>query len=149
MAESKMHRLLPALIAIGGLAIGGGAGAAVMFVGGQQSVQAEKNPDAATTFVPTGKILAPLVSAEGHLTGYVRADVQISVDHDRAEWVQARMPLLLHAINMRTFRTPLASGPDGLLPNVDGLRKVVVDAAGEAFGAGVVKQVAITQASPA
>lgn len=149
MAESKMQRFLPALIAVGGLAIGGGAGGAVMLVGGQQSAYAEKIPDAATTFVPTGKILAPLVSAEGHLTGYVRADVQISVDHDRAEWVQARMPLLLHAINMRTFRIPLASGPDGMLPNVDELRKVVVEAAVEAFGAGVVKQVAITQATPA
>ena len=144
-----MRRVLPALIALGGLVIGGGAGAAVVLVGGQQSTQVEKSPDIATTFVSTGKILAPLVSAEGQLTGYVLADVQISVDHDRAEWVQARMPLLLHAVNMRTFRTPLASGPDGMLPNVDELRKVVVDAAVEAFGAGVVKQVAITQASPA
>lgn len=144
-----MRRVLPALIALGGLVIGGGAGAVVVLVGGQQSAQFEKSPDVATTFVPTGKILAPLVSAEGHLTGYVMADVQISVDHDRAEWVQARMPLLLHAVNMRTFRTPLASGPDGMLPNVDELRKVVVDAAVEAFGAGVVKQVAVTQASPA
>ena len=60
-----------------------------------------------------------------------------------------RLPLLLHAINMRTFKTPMAAGKDGLLPSLEQFRKIVEAAAPEAFGAGVVRKVAITQATPA
>ena len=59
------------------------------------------------------------------------------------------MPLLLHAINLRTFRSPLASGPDGMLPDIEQFRAVVMTAAPEAFGEGMVRHVAITQANPA
>jgi hypothetical protein len=56
---------------------------------------------------------------------------------------------LLHAINMRTYRTPMAAGPDGMLPDISVFRKIVMDAAPEAFGPKVVRLVAVTQAVPA
>lgn len=148
MAKAKMRKFLPVLIALGGLVIGGGAGGTVMLIGGPAPAKVKKLENG-TTFVSTGEMLAPLVSAEGHLTGYILADVEIGVEQDRVEWVQARMPMLLHAVNMRTYRTPLASGPDGMLTDVEAFRSVVAEAAVEAFGAGIVKQVAITQARPA
>ncbi len=68
---------------------------------------------------------------------------------DKADYVTARLPLLLHAINMRTFRTPMASGPDGLLPDLETFRRVVMASAPEAFGPGVLRKVAVTKVNPA
>ena len=42
-----------------------------------------------------------------------------------------------------------AAGPDGLLPTIGLFRKVVIEAAYEAFGKGVVVRAAVTQATPA
>ena len=129
-----------------GVAVGGGAAyATVMLLGPQPAAQA----DAESAFVPTGPVLAPLVLRDGRLSGYVSFEVQLEVPADQTEFVAARMPMLLHAINLRTFRSPLASGPDGMLPNVDQFRAVVMAAAPEAFGQSVVRHAAITQANPA
>lgn len=128
-----------------GLAVGGGAALAASMVLGP----APEHEVADSAFVPTGPLLAPLVFEDGHLSGYVSFEIQLEVPADKAEFVAARMPLLLHAINLRTFRSPLASGPDGMLPNLEQFRKVVMAAAPEAFGKGVVRHAAITQANPA
>lgn len=138
----RLFRLLSLLIL--GLAVGGGAAfAAGMVLGPPQPREA-----ADSAFVPTGPLLAPLVFEDGRLSGYVSFEIQLEVPNDRAEYVAARMPLLLHEINLRTFRSPMASGPDGMLPDLEQFRKVVMAAAPEAFGNGVVRHAAITQASP-
>ena len=99
--------------------------------------------------MPTGKILAPLVFTDGRLAGYVNFQAQLQVAPDKAEWMTARLPLLLHAINMRTYRTPMASGPDGMLPDIVAIRRVIMVSSDEVFGKGLVKQVAVTEATPA
>lgn len=101
-----------------------------------------------TEFVPTGTILAPLVFADGRLTGYVSFEVQLEVPDDRRADIEQRLPLLLNAVNMRTYRTPMASGPDGMLPSLGAFRKVVLDAATETYGRGVVRRAVVTQARP-
>lgn len=147
----KILFLLVVLIA--GLGAGGGAAYAVMKMLGigappaQAEDKLEKEP--AGKFVPTGKILAPLVFQDGRLAGYAALEVQLQVEEAKADYVAQRMPLLLHAINMRTYRTPMAAGPDGMLPDLEAFRKVVDAAATEAFGAHVVRKVAVTAATPA
>lgn len=136
-------------VVLAGLGLGGGAAFATVLLLGPKDASAAAASDAATGFVDGGKVLAPLVFADGRLSGYVEFQIQLQVPDDKAEYVTARLPLLLHAINMRTFRTPMAAGPDGLLPNLEAFRKVVLDAAPEAFGAGVVRKVAVTKATPA
>lgn len=140
-----MRKLLLMLaVAVAGLGVGGGgAWATSMFL-------APPVADAAgpAVFVPAGKVLAPLVSKDGRLAGYESFTVELEVSAGTAEDVQARLPLLLNAINMRTYRTPMAAGPDGLLPNIATFRKVVMEAADEAFGKGVVRRAAITEARP-
>jgi hypothetical protein len=79
----------------------------------------------------------------------VHLEAQLEVSADKAEFVRDRLPLLLHAINMRTYRTPMTSGPDGMLPDLAACRSVLAASAAEAFGRDVVKRVAITQAAPA
>ncbi|WP_366811066.1 hypothetical protein [Sphingomonas sp.] len=138
------------IVLLAGLGLGGGAGcAAILLLGAKPAAAAEApKPPPEPKFVPVGSVLAPLVGADGRLSGYVKVDVQLQVDEDKMDYVKARIPMLLHAVNMRTFATPLASGPDGMLPNLDGFRRVVEASSSEAFGAGMVKRVALTAAVP-
>lgn len=137
-------------ILLTGLGLGGGAAyATVMLLGPRAPAAGASYGDVEPSFVDAGKILAPLVFADGRLSGYVQFQVQLEVPADKAEFVAARLPLLLHAINMRTYRTPMAAGPDGLIPDIETFRKVVMTAGPEAFGAGVLRKVAVTQANPA
>ncbi|WP_213981698.1 hypothetical protein [Sphingomonas sp. dw_22] len=137
------------IVLLAGLGLGGGAAFATMLVLGPGHGETASDEDTRSAFVPTDKILAPLVFADGHLAGYVQFDVQLEVPEDKAEFVKDRLPLLLHAINMRTYRTPMAAGPDGILPDLEIFRKVVLQSSQEAFGAPIVRKVAITAASPA
>jgi len=102
-----------------------------------------------TQFVPVDQVLAPLVLSDGRLAGYVRFDAGLEVATEKAAEIGERLPLLRHAINMRTYRAPLAAGRDGMLPDVAGLQRVVQAAAIEVFGRGAVRKVAITKAEPA
>lgn len=146
--------LLPLILLIAGLAVGGGAAFATsLLVGPKQAKPAAAGHGAEDegepAFVPTGKVLAPLVFADGRLSGYVSFEIQLEVPADQSATVTAKLPLLLHAINMRTYRAPMASGPDGMLPNLDAFRKLVEEASVEAFGPHVVRHAAITSAVPA
>lgn len=142
--------LIPALLVVAGGGVGGAAAYATTYLLGAPAPAADgRMSDAGFSFIPAGKILAPLVGADGRLTGYVSFELQLEVPAGDATMVAARLPLVLHAINMRTYRTPLASGPDGMLPDIDAFRRVVSSAAAEALGSGVVRRVAVTQAVPA
>ncbi|MDG2534004.1 flagellar basal body-associated FliL family protein [Sphingomonas sp. HITSZ_GF] len=148
-----MKKILFSLIVLlAGLGLGGGAALGTLMILGPRPAHAEskaaEDADAAMAFVPVDKLLAPLVTADGRLTGYVQFQFTLEVPEDKAPDVTKRLPLLLHAINMRTFKTPMAAGPDGMVPGLEQFRKVVEAAAPEAFGAGVVRKVAITQATP-
>ena len=141
-----MRKLILMLsVALAGLGVGGGAAYATsMFL----APPAPADTPGPAAFVPAGKILAPLVQKAGRLSSYVSFTVELEVGADTAEDVQARLPLLLNAVNMRTYKTPMAAGPDGLLPDIGTFRKVVMEAADEAFGKGMVRRAAITQANP-
>lgn len=128
-----------------GVAVGGGAAYGTAALLGPQ----REREAAGSAFVPTGPVLVPLVLQDGRLSGYVSFEIQLEVPSNKAAFVTARMPMLLHAINLRAFRSPLASGRDGMLPNVEQFRQVVMAAALEAFGSAVVRRAAITQANPA
>ena len=101
-----------------------------------------------TSFVPAGTILLPLVLPDGRLSGYVNVTTQIEVPLAAQEKVRSDMPLLLDAINMRAYRTPLASGADGQIPRVDAFRKLVFDAAVATFGRNDVRRAVVTQVQP-
>lgn len=141
--------MLPLTVLLAGTGVGGGVAYGTSVLVGDSAPQADAPTPEDTSFVPTTRILAPLVMSDGRLSGYVAFEVQLEVAADEAEVVAARMPLLLHAINMRTYRTPMAAGPDGMLPDLGMFRKLVMDAAPEAFGKGVVRKAAITGAVPA
>jgi len=141
------------IVLLAGLGLGGGAAFATMLVlgpahGTESGSAKEAAEEVKVSFVPTGKVLAPLVFADGHLAGYVQFDVELEVAADKSAFVTERLPLLLHAINMRTYRTPMAAAPDGMLPDIEVFRKVVLQASQEAFGAPIVRKVAVTAASP-
>lgn len=143
--------LLPLGVLLAGTGVGGAAAYGTsMVVGAPSAAKAAPAPEAKEmAFVPATDVIAPLVTEEGRLAGYVQFEMQLEVGTDKVDYVTARLPLLLHAINMRTYKTPMAAGPDGLLPDLEAFRAIVMAAAPEAFGANVVKAAAITQAVPA
>src|SRR4051794_7079112 len=131
--------VLPLLVLAAGLSVGGGAAYAVTRIIAMPAGSATPVPTAAeTNFVPVSKILAPLVTADGRLSGYVTFEVALEVPAERAADITAALPMLRHGINLQTYRTPMAAGPDGMLPDLNAFRTVVVKAAEEAFGAHVV-----------
>lgn len=146
-----VKRIVIGLVAVvAGLGVGaGGAWVAWRFlpqyVGGKHAAPRDRGEG---EFVPPFQVLAPLVFADGRLTGYTSFEVQIEVDKGESETIGAKLPLLMNAINLRTYRRPLASGPDGLLPALDPFRKLVMEAAAEVYGKDVVRSVAVTRASP-
>jgi len=142
--------ILAPLLLVAGLGVGGGTAFGMqMLLPGKAAGAPVKPKEVATSFVPAGKVLAPLVFTDGRLSGYVSIDVQLETADADVEFVTARLPLLLNAINMRTFRSPMASGPDGMLPNLGLFQKIVMDSAAEAFGPKIVRRAVIMQATPA
>lgn len=136
--------LLSVLALAGGIGVGGGAayGTGLLLDGDAPLMRIRYE------FVPTGPILAPLVFADGRLSGYVSFQAQLEIADTERDRVLKRLPLLLDAVNMRTYRTPMASGRDGLVPGLETFRKLLMDAAAETYGRDVVRRAVITQASP-
>ena len=143
--------LLPLILLLAGLGVGGGAAYGTSrLLGPRPATSGHEAVDTGEMgFATSTKITAPLVLPDGRLSGYVAFEVSLQVPLDKSADVGARMPLFLHAVNMRTYRTPMAAGPDGLLPDLGTFRKVVMEASDEAFGPHVVHFAAITQALPA
>ena len=142
--------LFPLIILLLGAGVGAASGFGVRHLFGPPAATAKAAPaKVETTLVPLPRMTAPLVLPDGRLSGYAAFEEQLEVRIEDAARVTAELPYLQHAINMRTYRIPLAAGRDGALPNIDVFRRVTLDAATEAFGRGVVRRVAVTQAVPA
>lgn len=138
------------MLLILGLALGGGAAFGVaQLLGPPPPSGAEAHEEAHTIFVSAGTILAPVVAADGRLSGYANFDVQLEVDAEKEAEVTEKLPLLLNAINLRTWSTPLAAGPDHILPDLRAFARVVDAAAQEIFGKKMVRRVIVMGARPA
>ena len=142
--------LFPALVLILGAGVGAGSGYGAGLLFGPPDAKAEAHTEESvpTTFVAIPRMVAPLVLADGHLSGYAAFEVQLEVAEADAGMVNQRVPFLQHAINLRTFRTPMAAGVDGAIPDLDRYRNVVAAASVEVLGKNIVRKVAITQAVP-
>lgn len=146
--------LFPLILLIVGALIGAGGGYATLFMlGAAPAAASTAKPEPAEPepgkFVTVPPMTAPLVLKDGKLSGYATFEIQLEVDESQVDAVTARLPFLQHAINLRTFKVPLAAGADGMLPDIDNFRRVVIEAAREAFGPDKVRKVAITKAEPA
>lgn len=143
--------LMPMVLLVAGVGVGSGcAFATVRLLGPPETVTATPPAPEPPKFVEVDDVVAPLVLPDGErLAGYVSFGLALQVSEDRAEDVTARVPLLRHEINMRTYRTPMSSGPDGTLPTLEIFRQIVRESADVAFGKGTVTTVAISRATPA
>jgi|TARA_R100000049_G_C1954064_1_gene105084 hypothetical protein len=143
--------IMPIVLLAGGAGIGSGAAYATsMLLGPDDPASASSAEEKPTTLVEVDDVMAPLVLPDGQrLAGYVSFQIALQVPEDKAEDVTARLPLLRHEINMRTYRKPMASGPDGTLPTLEIFRQIVQEAADVAFEKGTVSAVAIASARPA
>jgi hypothetical protein len=106
------------------------------------------DPDEPLVILPASRVLAPLVFPDGRLAGYANFSFQLEVAEKDAARVTEDMPVLINAINMRTYRTAMARDPDGQIPDLDILRRTIEAAHREAFGAGIVRRVLVVDAMP-
>lgn len=100
-------------------------------------------------FVTMGALLVPITLPDGQFTAYVTVEPQLEVAVSDEEGVTARLPLVIHAVNVRLYRTPLAGGADGRLPDAGKIRTVIAEEASKVLGRGVVRSVALTRIAPA
>ncbi len=134
---------------LAGLPVGAaGSYAALRFFPEKFKAHGALDQDVDTQFVQVDALLVPLVFKDGRLAGYISLQSQLEVPADEASDVTDRLPLFMNAVNMRTYRSPLASGPDGQLPDLSALRAVLLRAAVEVYGKDVVRKVTITHAVP-
>lgn len=140
-----MKKLLGGLLA---LALGIGVGGSSAYAVGLLNMEKGTLLAPRMAFVPTGRMTAPLVFADGRLSAYIAFEAQLEVPSGEVDAVLERLPVLMHAVNMRTYRKPLASGPDGMIPELGALRQLVAAAAAETYGKQMVQRVVVTQAVP-
>lgn len=140
----------PLLLLTLGLLSGAAGGAGMTFL----LPAGEAAPRAAVTagdgrFVTIGALLVPILVDDRQLTAYATVEAQLEVGEADEEGVTARLPLVIHAVNVQLYGTPLASGPDGRLPDAAVLRKVFAEESQRVLGPGVVRSVALTRIAPA
>ena len=142
--------VIPAICLIVGLAVGAGG----MFIyNGQFGGASEPAPTAPSTLpdestvLPPFKVRAPIVTSDGTLATYAVFTVQLAVAKDAAESAPEQVPMILNAINMRTYETPLAKGVDGKMPSLRHFHDLVSAAAKPILGQSVLAKVMVTDVS--
>lgn len=137
------------LMALAGLVAGAGGGAAVsmMLPAGAPAPTPVEAGDA--KFVTLGALLLPLTLPDGQFTGYFRVEAQLEVAGEDVDGVTARLPLVIHGINVSAYGRPLATGADGRLPDAAAIRTIVAAEAAKVLGKGVIRSVALTSLAPA
>lgn len=136
------------------LLVGLGAGAggtyayALNFGLGDKQGPDRPDPKGANKVLPPFKVRAPITFEDGTLATYAVFKVQLVVKEEAAMKAEEEEAMVINAINMRTFKTPLVKGPDGQIPDVEVFRKIVSAAGTEALGKGVVSNILITDVQP-
>lgn len=139
----------PLLMLLLGLAAGAGGGSAVALLLPPAAPSHAPVQAGDSRFVTLGALLVPVLVADRQLTAYASVEAQLEVGADDEEGVTARIPLVIHAVNVRLYRTALGSGPDGRLPDASAIRTAVAEEAQKVLGPGVVRSVALTRLAPA
>jgi len=136
-------------MALAGLVAGAGGGAAVALVLPASAPSHAPVETGDAKFVTLGALLLPLTLPDGQFTGYFRVEAQLEVAAEDVEGVTARLPLVIHGVNVTAYAKPLASGRDGRLPDAPAIRAIVAGEAAKVLGKGVVRSVALTSLAPA
>lgn len=143
---SGKRRLL--LILAGLLAGSGGAAGAYAAMGARVEVVTPPKP-AEIMYVDVGRMMVPLVDPNGDLVGYVAIEARMELLAENQAEVRDRLPVLQHEINMRSWKTGLAAGPDHMLLGTDNAMRLYKEAAAKAFGKHVVRRILLTSVTPA
>lgn len=146
-----MRQILTIILCLlAGIGIGGGGtyAYALNFGLGGKPATNRTDPAGDNKVLAPFKIRAPITFEDGTLATYAVFKVQLVVKAEAAEKAETNEAMVLNAINMRTYKTPLIKGPDGQLPDVETFRKVISEAGSEALGKGVIANILITDVQP-
>ncbi len=151
----KPSRLVPVLLAVIGLLLGGG-GATAWFLflapqSSQQSADAPEEPDGPPVppeFVEINRLTVALVDQTGTLTGHMSLDLKFEVGVQDLDFVKARIPMIRHSINATLSETAIADKKNPLMLDYPVAQRVLREAANRALGNSAVLSVQIVRALP-
>ena len=151
----KPSRLVPVLLAVIGLLLGGGGASAwFLFLAPQSSQQAEdgpeepKGPPVPPEFVDINRLTIALVDPTGHLTGHMSLDLKFEVAVEDLDFVKARIPMMRHSINSTLSTTSIADKNNPMMLDYPLAQRVLRDAVNRALGRDAVRSVQIVRALP-
>lgn len=152
----KPSKLVPVLLTVVGLLLGGGGATAYfLFLAPHSAGKAEaeapaepEGPPLPPEFVEVSRLTVPLVNPEGSLSGYMNLELKFEVAAQDAEYVKARIPMVRHAINETLSRTSIADQNNSMLLDYAVAQRVLREAANRALEREVVRTVQITTALP-
>lgn len=152
----KPSRLVPILLAVVGLLLGGGGATAYfLFLAPNTGTMPEaeapaepEGPPAAPEFVDISRLTIPLVGPDGTLNGYMTLDLKLEVKAEEIEFVKARMPMMRHAINETLSSTSIADTNNPVQLDYAAAAKVLRETINRALAREVVVSVQIMSALP-
>lgn len=104
----------------------------------------------AMEYVALGKVTLPVVDKDGDLVRYVAIDASLEVPQGDGDEAKTKLPVVLHQINMVTWKSALSSGPDGELVDTNAVEKIFETAAKQVYGKDLpVNRVLLTSTIPA
>lgn len=141
-------------VVFAGLLVGGSGAVGIQYAVGAMmpaavaAQRAERPED--VEYVEVGKIMVPVVDHDGDLMSYLKVEAMLEVPEGTGEEVKVKLPVVIHEINMVTWRTALSAGPDGRLVDTNALQKIFAGAAARVYGKDVkVERVLLTSTIPA
>ena len=150
----KRKRIKTLLVAVTGLAVGSVAAVGILHSFGVSVPAAFANDRTsrpqAMEYVAVGKLTVPVVDREGELVRYVAIEASLEVPRGMGDEAKAKLPVVLHQINMVTWKSALSTGADGELVDTNSVEKIFETAAKQVYGKDVtVNRVLLTSTVPA
>ena len=141
-------------VVIAGLFVGSVAAAGVQYSVGATvpAALAKERADRpqAMEYVDLGKVTVPVVDSDGDLVRYVTINASLEVPKGAGDATKSKLPVVLHEINMATWKSALSSGPDGELVDTNAVERIFESAAKQVYGKDVpVNRVLLTSTVPA
>lgn len=137
------------IIATLGLLFGTLSSAGAYIAYGARVELAQESEPLELAYIETGKLLLPLVDADGDLVSYIAIQAKLEVLAADASEARQLLPYILNEINMVAWQTGLSAGRDGMLLNTKTAEKLYFDAARRAFNRDAVRRVLLISIVPA
>lgn len=131
------------VIIAGGSVLLGALAVLALLLGGALRLPAAVAVESGTPPITIDRMMLPIVAEGGTLHGYTVVDMAIDTPPDRRAFVQGRLPLVRHAINLVAWETPVVRANDPAKLDIAAMQKMLTRAAREATAVDAVRGVQV------